>query len=48
VDASEERPFQPPPNRVDRDQTLLEELFWSVVLICGVVAYLLLMIYFAS
>jgi hypothetical protein len=40
--------FEPPPNRVDRVQTLLEELVWSVVLIGGVVAYLVLVVQFAS
>src|SRR5215211_2292486 len=48
VDASEDGPFKPPPNRVDRDQTLLEELVWSVILIGGVVVYLLLVVKFAS
>jgi hypothetical protein len=40
VDASEDEPFEPAPNFVERDQTLLEELVWSVTLIGGVVAYL--------
>jgi hypothetical protein len=48
VDASEDGPFEPPPNRVDRDQTLVEELVWSVALIGGVVAYLVLVIEFTS
>ena len=48
MDASEDGPFEPPPNRVDRDQTLVEELVWSVVLIGGVVVYLLLVVKFAS
>jgi hypothetical protein len=48
VDASENGPSEPPPNRVDRDQTLLEELVWSVALIGGVVAYLVLVVQFAS
>jgi hypothetical protein len=48
VDASEDGPFEPPPNRVDRDQTLVEELVWSVALIGGVVAYLVLVVQFAS
>src|SRR5215211_1231176 len=47
VDASENGPFEPPPNRVDRDQTLLEELVWSIALIGGVVAYLVLVVQFA-
>jgi hypothetical protein len=48
VDANEHGPFEPPPNRVDQDQTLLEELVWSVALIGGVVAYLVLVVQFAS
>jgi len=32
----------------DEDQTLLEELVWSVVLIGGVVAYLVLVVKFGS
>jgi hypothetical protein len=48
VDASEDGPFESPPNRVERDQTLREELVWSVVLIGGVVAYLVLVAQFAS
>jgi hypothetical protein len=48
VDASENGPLEPPPNRVDRDQTLLEELVWSAALIGGVVAYLVLVVQFAS
>jgi hypothetical protein len=48
VDASEDGPFEPPPNPVDRDQTLLEELVWSVALIGGVLAYLVLVVQFAS
>jgi len=32
----------------DEDQTLLEELVWSVVLIGGVVAYLVLVVKFPS
>jgi hypothetical protein len=48
VDASEHRPIEPPRNRVDRDQTLLEELVWSVALIGGVVSYLVLVVKFAS
>jgi len=35
-------------NQVHRDQTLLEELVWSVALIGGVVAYLDLVVQFAS
>ena len=48
MDASEDGPFEPAPNPVDRDQTLLEELFWSVALIGGVVACLVLVALFAS
>ena len=48
MDASEDRPFDPAPNPVDRDQTLLKELVWSVALIGGVVAYLVLVVQFAS
>jgi hypothetical protein len=48
VDANEHGPFEPPPKRADRDQRLLEELVWSVALIGGVVAYLVLVAQFAS
>jgi hypothetical protein len=48
VDASEDGPFEPAPNPVDRDQTLLEELVWSVALIGAVVAFLGLVVKFAS
>jgi hypothetical protein len=48
VDASDDGPFEPAPNPVERDQTLLEELVWSVALIGGVVAYLVLVAQFAS
>ena len=56
MDASEDgpfepAPFEPAPNPVDRDQTLLKELVWfvgSVALIGGVVAYLVLVVQFAS
>jgi hypothetical protein len=48
VDASEDGPFEPEPNPVDRDQTLLEELVWSVALIGAVVAFLVLVAKFAS
>jgi hypothetical protein len=48
VDASEDGPFEPAPNPVDRDQTLLEELVWSVALIGAVVAFLVLVVKFAS
>jgi hypothetical protein len=48
VDASEDGPFEPAPNAVDRGQSLLEELVWSVALIGGVVAYLVLVVQFAS
>jgi hypothetical protein len=47
VDASD-GPFESEPNPVDRDQTLLEELVWSVAFIGGVVAILVLVIHFAS
>ena len=47
MDASEDGPFEPPPNRLDRDQTLLEELVWSVALISAW-AYLVLVVKFAS
>jgi uncharacterized C2H2 Zn-finger protein len=40
--------FQTAPNPVEQNQTLLEELVWSVVLIGGVVAYLVLVVQFAS
>ena len=42
------RTFEPTPNPDDRDQTLREELVWSVALIGGVVAYLVLVVQFAS
>jgi hypothetical protein len=48
VSASGDEPFEHPPNFVERHQTLLEELVWSVALIGGVVAYLVLIIQFAS
>ena len=48
MDASENGPFEPASNPVDRDQPLLEELVWSVALIGGVVAYLVLVSQFAS
>jgi hypothetical protein len=48
VDASEDRPLEPAPNPDDRDQSLREELVWSVALIGGVVAYLVLVVQFAS
>ena len=47
MDAGEDGPFEPAPKPVDRDQTLLEELFWSVALI-GVIACLVLVALFAS
>jgi hypothetical protein len=40
LDASEDGPFEPAPNPDDRDQTLLEEVVWSVARIGGVVVYL--------
>ena len=48
MDASEDGPFEAPSNRVDRDQALVEELVWSVALIGGVVACLVLVALFAS
>ena len=39
---------EPAPNPADRDHTLLEELVWSVALIGGVVAYLVLVAQFAT
>jgi hypothetical protein len=48
VDGGEDGLFEPARNPVDRDQTLLEELVWSVALIGGVVAYLVLVVQFAS
>jgi hypothetical protein len=48
VDTREDGPFEPPPNPVDRDHALLEELVWSVALIGGVVACLVLVALFAS
>jgi hypothetical protein len=48
VGASEDGPFEPAPNPVDRNQTLGEELVWSVALIGGVVAYLVVVVQLAS
>ena len=48
MDASEDVPFDPAPNPVEREQTLLRELVWSVALIGGVVAYLVLVVQLAS
>ena len=48
MDASEDGLLEPAPNPVERDQTLLEELVWSVALIGGVVAYLVLVVRLAS
>ena len=48
MDAGEDGPFEPAPNPLDKGQTLLEELVWSVALIGGVVAYLVLVVLFAS
>jgi hypothetical protein len=39
---------EPAPNPADRDRMLLEELAWSVALIGGVVAYLVLVAQFAA
>jgi hypothetical protein len=40
-------PFDPD-DAVDGDQTLLEELVWSVALIGGVIAFLVLIVQFAG
>jgi hypothetical protein len=48
MNASEDEPSRTTPDLVEREQTLLEELVWSVALIGGVVAYLILVIRFAS
>jgi hypothetical protein len=48
VEARRERPIPPAPNAVERDQTLVEELVWSVALIGGVLAVVLLIAQFAS
>src|SRR5215213_6472277 len=48
VDVSKDGPFEPVPNPVDRDQTPVEELVWSVALIGGVIAYLVLVVKLAS
>ena len=48
VGARRERPIPPAPTAVERDQTLVEELVWSVALIGGVFAVLLLIAQFAS
>lgn len=48
ADASEDGLFEPAPNAVERDQTLLQELVWSLALIGGVVAYLVLVVQRAS
>jgi hypothetical protein len=42
------RTFERASNPDDRDQTLREELAWSIALIGGVVAYLVLVSQFAS
>ena len=51
MDASDDGSFEPA-NPVDRNQTLLEELVWSVALIGAVVAFLVaflvLVVKFAS
>jgi hypothetical protein len=39
---------EPAPNPAERTRTLLEELVWSVALIGGVIAYLVLVVQFAS
>jgi hypothetical protein len=48
VDASEDKPSEPVPSAVDGDHTLLAELVWSVALIGGVVAYLVLVVQLAT
>ena len=48
MNASEDDPSRTTPNLGEREQTLLEELVWSAALIGGVVAYLVLVIRFAS
>jgi hypothetical protein len=48
MDTSDDGPFEPAPNPVDRDQALQKELLWSIALIGGVVAYLVLVVQFAS
>ena len=48
MNASEDEPLEPAPNPVERDQTLLGELGWSVALIGGVIAFLVLVAQFAS
>jgi hypothetical protein len=48
VDASETKPSEPAPSAVDRDQTLLADLVWSVALIGGVVGYLVLVVQLAT
>jgi len=48
VEARRERPIPPAPNAGERDQTLVEELVWSVALIGGVLAVVLLIAQFAS
>jgi hypothetical protein len=40
-------PFDPD-DAVDEDQTLAEELVWSVALIGGVIAFLVLVVQFAD
>jgi hypothetical protein len=41
VDAREDGPFEPAPTPPDRNQTLLEELVWSVALIGAVIAFVI-------
>ena len=48
MSASKDEPLDPAPNQVERDQTLLQELAWSVALIGGVVAFLVLVAQFAA
>ena len=48
MDASKDEQSRTAPNRVDRDQKPLEELVWSVAVIGGVVACLVLGVQFAS
>jgi hypothetical protein len=47
MNASQNEPSRTAPN-VERDQTLLEELVWSVALIGGVIAFLVLVVQLSS
>ena len=48
MSASKDEPSDPASNPVEPDQTLLQELVWSVALIGGVVAFLALVAQFAA